>query len=281
MQTGGGPAGSGSIMQLIPEDFRYVFIMNIRAARENRDNFPGDFDEFQDVGLGVWNDTLSTEGIEVEMVSELVIAAGDLYEGPYLFMLKGDFPFADIRDDWEDQDVESDSYLGYEIWDGRGYFLEDEGVIVGSGSESTTKDAIKAYDRGIGSLADANGSDMKVLLDKLGSSAAVLAVIDDNCSNFVSHCQGYGASIARSDPDSEQVTVDIAVLFSSERRAENTVDDYDDIADYMNGRLDNFASIVAINYGVADLVAVEIDDISANGLFVTATGTIELAPDDL
>ena len=198
---GGGVGGPVSTLELIPDDSQAVFLLNLQAARDNQENFPGDFDDFAEDIQEEIEDEFRTEEIDIRQVSKFsLVALGGGWEGKAV-LLEGDFFFDDIRDDWEDQGYEEDSYKGYELWDGRNYYalLEEEGAVVASGSEEIIKDVIKNLDRGSGSLANAEDNDLKLILDKLGGSPAVVAIGRDSCDDDISGCVGFGMAYAGSD----------------------------------------------------------------------------------
>ena len=209
---------------MIPADSQGVFLLNLQAARDNEENFPGDFDDFAENIQEEIEEEFDTEEIDIQQVSNFsVVELG--YDWGDLVLLEGDFSFDDIRDDWEDQGHERDSYKGYELWDGRNYYalLEAEGAVVAAYSEEIIKDVIKNLDRGSGSLADAEDNDLKLILDKFGGLPAAIAIANDFCDDDVSGCIGFGMAYAGSDLDREEVFVDLVVLFSSERRAETGI----------------------------------------------------------
>ena len=213
------------------------------------------------------------------MNSFVLAADNQYYDG--LLLIQGKLAFGDIRDEWEDQDFEEDSYKGYEIWDGYNYYalLEEDGTIVVSGSEELVKEVIKIVDRGTGSVADDPEGDLSRIIGMLGSSPVIVAMAGDvgeQCEAAVSGCVGIGVSFAGSDLDREEVTANLAFLFSSARRAERAADDYDDVADLMEEMLDDFAEEADDFSGLPDADGVDIDDVSVDGEFVLGTGIIEI-----
>ena len=274
---GGGVGGPVSTLELIPADSQGVFLLNLQAARDNEENFPGDFDDFAENIQEEIEEEFDTEEIDIQQVSNFsVVELG--YDWGDLVLLEGDFSFDDIRDDWEDQGHERDSYKGYELWDGRNYYalLEAEGAVVAAYSEEIIKDVIKNLDRGSGSLADAEDNDLKLILDKFGGLPAAIAIANDFCDDDVSGCIGFGMAYAGSDLDREEVFVDLVVLFSSERRAERVFEDYDDVDDLMENVLDSLADSAEDFSGVLDVDDVDVDDISNDGVFVLGTGIIDV-----
>ena len=118
------------------------------------------------------------------------------------------------------------------------------------------EEVLKILYRGSGSLVDAESdNEMKRILEKLGESPSSVDVrLDDECT--VKRCQGLGFAITGYDVDEEETSGDIALLFSSERAAENAADDYDEVADFIRQDLQ-----------------FEITDIRRDDEFVLASGT--------
>ena len=280
MLTGGGPGGSSSALALVPDDTEAIVMLDMATIRSRQADFPGDNDDFIDDVRQEIEWKFDTEEIDLEQVNDFILLANDRYFDDTM-LLVGDFVFEDIRDEWEDRDFEDDSYRGYEIWDGGDYYalLEDEGAIVASDSEDLVKDVINIVDRGTGSLADDDSGDLARIIAALGSSPVEVAIAGDlgeQCNDAVSGCSGIGASFAGSDLDREEITVNLAVLFSSERRAERAADDYDDVADLLEELLEGLAEDADDFSGLPYADSVDIDDITAEGEFVLGTGFIEI-----
>ena len=281
---GGGSGGSSSALQFIPDDTEALFMLNMAAIRTREADFPGDYDDFMDEIQDEIESEIDTEEIDLEQVTDLALTADDQYYDDTMLLL-GNFAYDDIRDDWEDQGFEEDSYKGFEIWDGYSYYIlfEDQGAIVASGSEDLVKDVINIVDRGTGSLAEDQEGEMARVIAKLGTSPVIVALtrdIGEECGNAVSGCTGIGAAFAGSDLDREEVAADLVVLFSSEHRAERAADDYDDIADLLEELLDNLAEEADDFSGLPDADGVDIDDITAEGEFVLGVGFIEIELDE-
>ena len=88
----------------------------------------------------------------------------------------------------------------------------------------------------------------------MGDAPAVMAMARDRCSD--KRCQGLGIAFTGTDADAEQFTAEFAVLYSSERAAEQAADDYDTIA---------------ISWKL--LVGLDVDDTTSDGEFVVGEGT--------
>lgn len=280
LTVGGGSGGSSSALELIPDNTEVLFMLNVATIRSREADFPGDYDDFGDEIQDEIESELDTEEISLDQVNGFVLAADNQYYDGIL-LIQVDFAFGDIRDDWEDQGFEEDSYKGYEIWDGDNYYalLEEDGAIIASNSEDLVKEVIKTFDRGTGSLAADQDGDLTRIIGGLGSSPVMIGVAGDSgesCDTVVSGCVGYGAGYSGSDLDREEVTANLVFLFSSERRAERAVDDYDEVADLMEEVLENFAEEADDISGLPNVDGVDIDDIRADGEFVLGSGIVEV-----
>ena len=284
LTVGGGSGGSSSALELIPDNTEVLLMLNMETIRNRQADFPGDYDDFADEIQHEIDSELDTEEISLEQVNGFILAAdSEYYDG--LLLIQGDFAFGDIRDDWEDQEFEEDSYINYEIWDGDNYYalLEDHGAIITSNSEELVKEVIKIVDRGTGSLAADLDGDLSRIMAGLGSSPVMIGVVGDSgesCDAVAPGCVGYGAAYSGSDLDREEVTANLVFLFSSERRAERAVDEYDDVADLMEEVLENFAEEADDLPGLPDVDGVDIDDITADGEFVLGIGIIEIEAEE-
>ncbi len=289
-------------MELIPQGSETVVIVNYKDLYEYQRNFPEHFAYFEDdsevesgdaTDSDAGNDSdrelgnaTDSQTVDQAPADETAAIHGYVNKIAYSFTDHGiiyllavsQSVFPSLRDDWEDLEIEADSYLRYDIWYGSDHYiiLEDEGILVITESESAAKHVIKIYDRGTGSLADADGSDMKLLLDKLEGSPLVVALVGDDCGEYVSGCQGNGISLATSGDGLEEVIVDVVVLFNSERRADRAVHDYDDLADFISDGLEFFAEFAAEWADLASASDVDIYDLVSDGEFVTGSGIIEL-----
>ncbi len=277
LTSGGGGGGSADTLQLVPEDVEALLVLDVALVASNPRDFPGDADDFAKEILQEIDSELDTEEIGFNQIKEFVILVHPQY-GDEGLLITGDFPFDDIREDWDDQDFEDDSYRSYEIWDGDNYYvlLEDQRAIFVSDYEDFAKDVVKLIDDKEGSVAGSADSPMRSILDNLSPAPAVVAVVSDFCDGIVSGCVGFGAAYAGADLDRQEVMTDLAVLFSSERRAERAFEDYDDTLELMEDVLDDFAEEADDFSGLPNAEGVDVDDLELKGLFITASGIIEV-----
>ena len=191
------------------------------------------------------------EYIELDDLTTVFIQNVDGTTG---YGLVGNFPFADLRDLMEDEEWEEDTYREFEVWNDRDVaLLEDKGVIL-LGDDYVSA-VLKGLDTGRG-LVDGESTVTRVL-NKAGSGLHVWAGAED-CQSFASlelrGCQGFSMTITGGDVDTTLVST--AFLFSSERRAESSLDDIEESV------LDS------------DDIDADIEEIGAEGEFITYKLTI-------
>ena len=148
--------------------------------------------------------------------------------------MAGNFDLDYIREEWEDEDGEENSYRGYEVWeypDGSASALLD-GYIVASDATRPVESVLKNLYNGAGLLERADDdNEMKQLLDRVGSGFVVFATAGEAC--WVERCEGYAWALTEVDESDEEGTIEIALLFRNERGAERAADDYDQVADFL------------------------------------------------
>ena len=280
---GGGSGGPSAALELIPNNTEVVFVLDVESIQDRRTDFPGDYDNFADELQYEIERNLDTEEIGLDQVTHFVFAA-DRYLGDIMLLL-GQFAYGHIRADWEDRGFEEDSYRSYEVWDGYDNYalLEGKRAIIASHSEEQIREVVKNVDRGVGSLASNMDNDLARIFAQLGASPVVIAFAGDSagsCGAAVSGCVGYGAAFVEADMDREEVEVDLVLLFSSERRAERAIDEYDDLHYLMESVLGNLSREVVDFPGLPDVVDVDIYEITADGEFALASGVIEIEVDE-
>ena len=251
----GGPPQPGSLLNMVPEDAVALVIYDFPTIIVDED-----FTEAIDV-----SDAQITVGgeelVNVDQVSQRINMRTDP-GSPQVILMKGGFVFEDIRDVLDDHSYADSPYRGYEVWaaanaSGAFALLEESGYLISAPSEDAVEEALKTLYRGSGSLADAeSGNEMKRILDKLGENPVVFASVTDSCT--VRRCQGYGFAVTGYDIDGEELTAEVAMLFSSEGAAEDAADDYDEVADFIRQ---------THGYDIADT--------ESDGEFVLGTGTLE------
>ena len=241
---GGGNPQPASALDLTPDDVINVVHLDVQKILEE-----DDLAEYLGIDAVV---DLEEVGILPGEVAEIVIS--DDRDGGSIIVLKGDFNFDDIREEWEDDDAEKDAYRGYEIWSNMsngGIAAPLNAYLLLSESERAVEKALKNLYNSAGSLEQADGDNtMKQVLERLGRGYAVYAAGSRSCQ--VNGCAAYGYVIADYEPEDEEAKVEIALLFNSERAAERAADDYDDVADFLEYS-DNL----------------DIEDTEADGKFVT------------
>ena len=252
----GGPPQPGSLLDMVPEDAVALAIHDVPTIIDDEDFMEAL--EVSDAQLTVGGEEL----VNVDQVSQRMNLRTEPGSPPVL-LLKGGFVFEDIRDILDDHDYEDNLYRGYELWaaeNGSGAIalLEESGYLIKGESEDAVEEVLKTLYSGSGSLSDAeSGNELKRILDKLEDNPLVFASVSDSCT--VRRCQGLGYAVTGYDIDGEELTANVAMLFSSEGAAEDAADDYDEVADYIRQ-----------TYGY------DIADTESDGEFVLGTGTLEV-----
>lgn len=173
-------------------------------------------DEWDGWFSGLVGEALSLD----EITSVLYQRTEDWGLGVLLF---GNFAFDDVREFFEDEDREQDTYRDFEIWDDEFALLEDRGLIAFN-SEEFVKDLLKALDTGEGFLDDTG--ELRAGLGRAGEGLSLVG--STSCANTLFRtsprsCEAVVEVIKSGDSD----TTDMAAVyvFSSERRAESGMED--------------------------------------------------------
>ena len=244
-----GPPSPGSTLHLVPanaEEIRFLNVAELKAS--------------PDVAEAMKID-LSGElvpGLTLEDFDEVTAAE---WEGNRVSVLKGSFEFDDVRDELEEMGLEDSSYRGYELWE-RFALLPEDGYLIVSLSPEPVEEVLRNLYRDEGHLAGAEDNDLKRILEKLPEGFIKQASVREGFCP-VRRCQGAGASGTGVDLDREEITVEIAILFSSERSAGDAADEYDAIADFVKEEWE-----------------FDLDNIESDGEFVTGTATDKIEDDD-
>ena len=231
--SGGGAGNAPSDPKgLVLEDAYSVEITNVRALLESsavpaffldEDEDPEDFkDDWRDA----WEDRSRALATDPDTVTQdLQVSAG---VGGY-YITRGEFEFAAIKNELEDQGYDDGNYRDREIWESENgnavALFEGSGSFV-SGSTDTVKEVLKAIARGEGFMTDE--ADLRRAWDKVDGGALSINV-ETECSGLSSSlngCRAYAGAITGGDEDYMEVMG--AAVFSSERRAESGMDDIED-----------------------------------------------------
>ena len=267
---GGGASGGSDVLAYIPGDAEFVMLMDQRAVLGG--DVPEDFVEFMESGGGLddFPDSYDDLDIDDDDVATFAFVADEDYSDS-LMIVKGDFEFDVIREDLEDgADCEDDDYRGFELWEcpdgGAVALFEKDGYMVFAVSrQDYLEDLLTLKSRAPEKLADAEDSEIKSLLDQVGSGWLRFAFLIDEC--VIDRCEGMAFAIGESD-DSDSIPVSYSLKFSSERAATAAEDDVE-IDDFVK----EFLDIRALD--------LDIGDVQADGEFVVGDGTAEFVdPND-
>ena len=244
-----GPPSPGSTLHLVPANAEGFGVLNIAEIKAS-----SDLAEAMEIDL-------SEEfvlGLTSEDSDEITIA---WWEGNSVSVFKGSFDFDDVRDELEEMGLEESSYRGYELWE-RFALLQEDGYLVSGSSPDPVEEVLKNLYRGEGHLAGAEDNDLKRILEKLPEAFGKAASVGEGFCP-VKRCQGAGISYTGMDLNREELTSEIAILFSSERSAEDAAEEYDAIADFVKEEWDS-----------------DLENAESDGEFVIGTATEKNKDDD-
>ena len=244
-----GPPSPGSTLHLVPanaEEISFINVAEIKASPDLEEAMEIDLSEELVLGL-TWEDFDEFTTFE--------------WEGNSVGVLKGSFEFDDVRDELEELGLEESSYRGYELWESFA-LLQEDGYLVSSSSPDPVEEVLRNLYRGEGHLAGAEDNDLKRILEKLPEGFLKAASVREGFCP-VQRCQGAGISSTGVDLDREEATAEIAILFSSERSAEDAADEYDAIADFLKEEWES-----------------DLENTESDGEFVIGTATEKISDDD-
>ena len=165
-------------------------------------------------------------GVQSEDMDTLVMAE-DSRGGSDFMVFEGDLSFGDIRDVLHDNDAREDTFRGVEIWEdlaaewGAAVY-GDAGVLV-IGDNRRVKDTIRAVESGYGSIANADETNIRRVLDGAGRGWILVAYADGEGPCRGIGCEAWASAIADGEEEYD-VKQTIAALFSTEREAESSAD---------------------------------------------------------
>ena len=255
----GGPDRAGDPRGMILDSASIVAIKDVGAYMDARE-FPGlflrdgqDTAGVQDAFRDYWEEgeALSDFPLDLERVDTVTtVYAGNrgTYEGYRIY--QGDLSFAAVKDGLEEAEFDQETYRDFPVWRHRSEtttlaFFEDDGSYM-VGPENLVKDVLKGLARGVG-LADdqtALGQALQAAGTGLWTTASAgcqedhytAPYRDINLFDFdktlpllgsfpslLSGCEASASTITGGDEETSQAV--LAVVFSSQRRAEEGLDD--------------------------------------------------------
>ena len=266
------PVNHDEILTMVPSNIGgLIFILNMKAIRESRDQLPGDYLTFaQDIEKRIERH-LNNDEITANEVDTFVFTGQD--NG--LILLRGDFKYEDIRFQWQGEDYRKRTYRGYEIWDGADTYaiLEDRRTVIGSNYEAYVKDFIRIHDGSRTSLADEEENDLTRVIKKLGTATATIAVSQEgDCG--IRGCRAYGLTYISTDNHRGKAEINLAILLENEAMARNALEGYNTADEAMQ----QFAMRIApgIHPGLPSIDSVQIGEIRRDGSFLLAQGTVDI-----
>ena len=266
------PVNHNEILTMVPSNIGgLIFILNMKAIRESRDQLPGAYLTFaQDIEKRI-EGQLNNDEITAKEVDTFVFTGQD--NG--LILVQGDFKYEDIRFKWQGEDYRKRAYRGYEIWDGAKTYaiLENRRTVIGSEHEGYVKDFIRVHDGSRTSLADEEENDLTQVIKKLGTATATIAVRQEgNCG--IRGCRAYGLTYISTDNQQGKAEINLALLLENEARARNALEEYKEADETMQW----FAMRIApgIHPGLPSIDSVQIGEIRRDGSFLLAQGTVDI-----
>ena len=260
--AGGGLTGSGvsgDPNTLILEDAEFLFVFDAPAFLESRE-LPSvmvwtDTRDAQERLLAMWEGPALVHLDEVSVMTGVLVRTERGSFSPY-HLFRGEFDPDDLQEAAEEEGFEEDAYRGFSIWEqesGNGVksvFAGDDFFVIASGD--LIRDFLKALDREEGFASGQH--DLRRVLDAAGEGIGIWAYGDcegrfvdvlpkfsfanavafhdrtlDRLSGWAaetSGCEAAALTVTGGDEDTTLVTM--AVLFRSERRAENGLEDLED-----------------------------------------------------
>ena len=270
---GGSGSTPGDIEGFVLEDASYMITMNVNGLLNAVDvpfsdvaaagflSLSSDAEDFEDALDELrddWDDDDASLGTTLDEVADVMVVESG---GFFYTAVQGDFDFAYIRSELEDQDFEEKTYRDREIWEKNDFeavAIFDASNVFVSGSKDSVREVIKAAQRGEG-FADSETNGLIGVRDKTGKGLVFLGSSD--CTNFfriylgaLKNCEAFGLAITGGTE--EEVEMSLSVMFSSERRAETGRDDLEDSIEDDND------------------IDADINEITVDGQFVTSKLTI-------
>ena len=266
------PVNQDEILTMVPSNIGgLIFILNMKAIRESRDQLPEDYRTFAQGIEKRIEGQLNTDEITANEVDTFVFTGQD--NG--LILLRGDFKYEDIRFQWQGEDYRKRTYRGYEIWDGADTYaiLEDRRTVIGSNYEGYVKEFIRVHDGSRTSLADEEENDLTRVIKKLGTATATIAVSQEgDCG--IRGCRAYGLTYISTDNHRGKAEINLAILLENEAMARNALEEYKKADEAMQ----QFALRIApgIHPGLPSIDSVQIGEIRREGSFLLAQGTVDI-----
>ena len=267
--------GGPSLLGLVPGDTNEVLVLDVEEVREVlEEDAPWAHDVLSERLESLLGD-VSWE-LEYGELGELVWA-GWSDGGGSVLVLGGDFAFDWVREDWEELGWDQGGYRGHEVWGDRAALLEGMGLVVHADALDSLRSSLRLLGRGGRSAADADGSHVGRVLERLGEYPLAVAFEETSsaCADAVPGCLWVGVGVEGYDGESGEVSVVVVVLFAGERRAESAVRAYDGVEEVMEDVL-YLVGGAGEDFGGYRLDGVYLEDIEHDGLFAVGRGVVEV-----
>ena len=236
---------------LLPADWGEYSMFDVgRILDDDTASYAGEFEDS-------WGDTLDQAGILIDEVSILAIATGEGSER--VTVLQGSFELEAIRDDLSDSSMEEGEYRGFELWEGDGYPLASEVVLIEDGGfvllgGGHARAVLRGLSRGAGLLEYEDESGVLDLLERAGDGWNMQVWIGRDCLSIgVQRCEGVAWSVTPAGGDDAEVTW--AFAFRDERSARMEMDDVEEVFE--------------------DIDELDVHDVVSDGRLVVVSGILE------
>ena len=246
---GGDSAGSDSALNYVLAYETQIAVLDMAAMSE--DTAPGSLADMH----AEMSTLFRVFGVHPEDMGMLVMAE-DSAGGSDFVVFEGDISFGNVRDVLHDNAAREDTFRGVELWEdlaaewGAAVY-EEAGVLV-IGDNRRVREVIRAVESGYGSIANADETSIRRVLDGAGQGWILVAYADGEGPCMGIGCEAWASAIADGEKEYE-VKQTIAALFSTEREAESNADAVEDsLKDHW-----------------------EVDDVSVDGAIVTVEATAD------
>ena len=224
LACGGDSAGSESAFNYVLAYETQIAVLDMAAMSE--DTAPGSLaDKYAEMST-----TFGVLGVQAEDMDTLVMAENSR-GGSDFVVFEGYLSFGNIRDVLHNNQLWEDTFRGVEIWEdfaaqGGAAIFEEAGVFV-IGDNRSVKEVIRAVEGGYGSIADADETNIRRVLDAAGRGWILVAYADGEGPCWGIGCEAWASAIADGEREYD-VKQTVVALFSTESEAESNADKVED-----------------------------------------------------
>ena len=242
-------SGSDSVLKYVLDDETQIAVLDMAAMSE--DTAPGSVADMH----AEMSTLFRVFGVRLEDMDTLVMAENS-GGGSDFVVFEGDLSFGNIRDVLHNNQLREDTFRGVEIWEdlaaeGGAAVFEEAGAFV-IGDNRRVKEVIRAVESGYGTIANADETNIRRVLDAAGRGWILVAYADGEGPCWGVGCEAWASAIADGEEEYD-VKQTVVALFSTEKDAESNADKVEDsLKDYW-----------------------EVGDVSVDGALVTVEATAD------